>query len=233
MEMTEKIDIAALRAHAAKGWGTDALIPKSVIEMLCAELQSARATPADHNNYPGLVQGERVYAKDRATEQATPADHSDDRLDMSLEARLADAEADVLRLHKDKCDLLMKYEWCIKPADHIGDAAEKVDADSVPVAIYQARSKTTFEAPWKDCSKELAQLAEEGGLYETRVLYTSSQSPQKVSDSVRDAVIEECALSYEKFFMRHETTTFGYVIDGIRALKSAPPQKPVSEEDNQ
>ncbi|MBC8742011.1 hypothetical protein F6X40_36340 [Paraburkholderia sp. UCT31] len=42
-------------------------------------------------------------------EQSAASPDAPTALDMSLEARLADAEADVARLHKDKMDLLYKY----------------------------------------------------------------------------------------------------------------------------
>lgn len=55
-------------------------------------------------------------------------------LDTSLEARLRYAEADVIRLHRENCDLRAKYEWINDPEP------EKVDAWAIMLMSAAAKS---------------------------------------------------------------------------------------------
>jgi hypothetical protein len=103
---------------------------------------------ADSDSYKQQDKSDETRKKYLALVEETSAllahpDHSGDgseKLDMSLEARLADAEADVARLHKDKMDLWMQLHG-YSPVPQDGDERR----DNFDVLIKQLATEYALD----------------------------------------------------------------------------------------
>jgi len=184
------------------------------IRAVRAILEAARATPADHSAIVRMLEGyaESYEMMARQEKDAT----------VRCSSVAVDIRQNMAKWVRDRSG----------PADHIVDANKKVDADSVPLAIYQSRAKDhlCYGTAWQDVDKDEYEAVGRTSNYERRIVYTA---PQPEAQSVRDAVIEECVAAIRKaeFSKQDDEYMTGMeAVAVIRTLKSAPPQKPVSDE---
>jgi hypothetical protein len=104
--------------------------------------------------------------------------------------------------------------------------------DAQPVAIYQGRP-IGYQA-WADFSEDaFAHMRNKPMIFETRIVYATRATPADHISQARDAVIEECAAVCHEaengFKTMDRKQTASYLAAMIRALKSAPPEKPAGD----
>jgi hypothetical protein len=176
---------------------------KDAMDTLIAVLNAIGYTEEFAATHPDLKvsEGVRLFL-------ASPTQDSDESLNCDFCGVSVDEPwhtSDATRKHLHTCD-----------ACHISPTQ---GADARPVAIRydgdDRESRTAFRA--YDSVSEPVSGRTSWQIWRDACAW---QAARATAEQSRDSVIEECALSYEKFFMRHESTTFGYVIDGLRALKS-------------